>query len=65
MKTIYQSVLITVLSALVLISAFTLIGLLLNFWNESVLNASIALVASLILGFISIAGLSVLIEQKR
>ena len=65
MKTIYNSVLITLLSALILLCAFTLIGLLLNFWNESIVNASIALVASLLIGTISYFGLVVLIDPTK
>ena len=65
MKTIYQSVIITLLAALILASAYTLIGLLLNFWNESVVNASIALMASLLIGTISYFGIVVLIEKRK
>ena len=65
MKTIYKSVLITLLSALILLCAFTLIGLLLNFWNESIVNASIALMASLLIGTISYFGLVVLIDPTK
>ena len=65
MKTIYNSILITLLSALILVSAFTLIGLLLNFWNESIVNASIALMASLLIGTISYFGLDILIDKQN
>ena len=65
MKTIYKSVLITILTSLVLVCAFTLVGLLLNFWNESIGNAALALMASLLIGGISIAGLSVLVEEQK
>ena len=65
MKTIYKSVLITILTSLVLVCTFTLVGLLLNFWNESIGNAALALMASLLIGGISIAGLSVLVEEQK
>lgn len=65
MKTIYKSVLITILTSLVLVCAFTLVGLLLNFWNESTGNAALALMASLLIGALSIAGLSVLVEEQK
>ena len=65
MKTIYKSVLITILTSLVLISSFTILGLLLNFWNESILNASIALIGSLLIGCLAFAGLSVLISEPN
>ena len=65
MKTIYQSILITLLSALILLCAFTLIGLLLNFWNESIVNASLALLSSLLIGTISYFGLDVLIDKQK
>jgi len=65
MKTIYKSVLITILTSLVLVCAFTLVGLLLNFWNESIGNAALALMASLLIGGLSIAGLSVLVEEQK
>jgi hypothetical protein len=64
MKTIYKSVLITILSSLILVCIFTVLGLLLNFWNESVLNAALALISSLLIGSISFAGLSVLVAEK-
>ena len=65
MKTIYQSILITILSILILTCAFTLIGLLLNFWNESIFNASLALMSSLLIGTISYFGLVVLIDNQK
>tara|TARA_R110000782_G_C14696836_1_gene401697 strand:+ start:472 stop:681 length:210 start_codon:yes stop_codon:yes gene_type:complete len=65
MKTIYKSVLITILTSLVLVCTFTLVGLLLNFWNESIGNAALALMASLLIGGLSIAGLSVLVEEQK
>jgi len=61
---IFKSIVVTILTSLILGCAFTLIGLLLNFWNESVINASIALMGSLLIGGISTAGLNVLIEDK-
>jgi|TARA_R110000744_G_scaffold5740_1_gene20291 hypothetical protein len=64
MKTIYKSVLITILSSLILVCIFTVLGLLLNFWNESIGNAALALMASLLIGSISFAGLSVLVAEK-
>jgi len=63
-QTIFKSIVVTILTSLILACAFTLIGLLLNFWNESVINASIALIGSLLIGGISTAGLNVLIEDK-
>jgi len=65
MKTIYNSVLITLLSALILVSAFTLIGLLLNFWNEDIGSAALALMSSLLIGTISYFGIVVLIEKQN
>jgi len=65
MKTIYKSVLITILTSLILVCIFTLVGLLLNFWNESTGNAALALLASLLIGSISFAGLSVLISESN
>tara|TARA_R110000744_G_scaffold202061_5_gene321062 strand:+ start:2067 stop:2273 length:207 start_codon:yes stop_codon:yes gene_type:complete len=65
MKTIYKSVLITILTALVLLAGFVILGLLLNFWNETIYNASIALIGSLLIGCLSFAGLSVLISEPN
>jgi len=52
-------------SALLVVSLYTILGLLLNFWNESTLNASVALMASILIGTLSIVVLDLLIKLSR
>ena len=65
MKTIINSVIITVLCILILGSAYTIVGLILNFWNESIANASIGFMSAVLIGTISFAGVSVLIDKQK
>ena len=64
-KIISNSLGIVGASALLVVSLYTILGLLLNFWNESTLNASVALIASILIGTLSIVVLDLLIKLSR
>tara|TARA_R110002012_G_scaffold10005_5_gene46612 strand:- start:263 stop:475 length:213 start_codon:yes stop_codon:yes gene_type:complete len=64
-KIISNSLGIVGASALLVVSLYTILGLLLNFWNESTLNASVALMASILIGTLSIVVLDLLIKLSR
>ena len=64
-KTIFKSIVVTILTTLILGCVFILIGLILNFWNESVLNAAVGFMGAILIGSISIAGLNVLIDEQN
>jgi hypothetical protein len=52
-------------SALLVVSLYTILGLLLNFWNESTLNASVALMASIMIGTLALVVLDLLIKLSK
>jgi hypothetical protein len=65
LKIIANSFGIVAASALILGSIYVLLGLLLNFWNESTLNASVALIASILIGVLSLVVLDLLIRLSK
>jgi len=65
LKIISNSLGIAMASTFILGSVYTILGLLLNFWNESTLNASVALLASLIIGTLSLVILDLLIKNSK
>jgi len=65
MKTIFHSIIITVLVAFMLGCAFVIMGLILNFWNEDMFSAGLAFVSSLIFGTIAFFGLTELISHHK
>jgi len=64
-KIISNSLGIVGASALLVVSLYTILGLLLNFWNESTLNASVALMAAIIVGTLSLVVLDLLIKLSK
>jgi len=64
-KIISNSLGIVGTSALLVVSLYTILGLLLNFWNESTLNASVALMASILVGTLSLVVLDLLIKLSK
>ena len=65
LKIIGNSLGIVMASTFILGSVYILLGLILNFWNESTLNASVAFIAALLIGTISYFGLVVLIDEQK
>jgi len=63
MKTILKSIFLTTLVAIFCACVFTLLGLILNFWNETLANASLAFIASVVIGTISYFGIDVAIQS--
>ena len=53
MKTIFKSILLTLLVVIFSACIFIIIGLLLNFWNETVLNCLVGLLGALTIGGIT------------
>jgi len=65
MKTIYNSVLTTLLCSVLLGCAFVIVGLVLNFWNEDMFSAGLAFVTCSIIGIIVYFGIIVLVEKQN
>jgi len=65
MKTILKSFVLTILVALFCTCIFTLTGLILNFWNETLINAAAAFTASITIGMICYFGIIQVIESFK
>jgi|TARA_R110000851_G_scaffold293955_1_gene448567 hypothetical protein len=65
LKIIGNSLGIVMASTFILGSVYTLLGLILNFWNESTLNASVAFIAALLIGTLSLIVLDLLIKVSK
>ena len=57
MKTIFKSLVLITLVALFCGCAFVIIGLILNFWNETAMNASLAFLFASMIGTITYFGI--------
>tara|TARA_R110000851_G_scaffold212212_1_gene364903 strand:- start:602 stop:823 length:222 start_codon:yes stop_codon:yes gene_type:complete len=64
-QTILKSIAVTILTSLILGCIFTLVGLILNFWNETVANAAIGFMGAILIGTFSYFGLIVFINDIR
>ena len=63
MKTIFKSLVLVTLVALFCGCAFVIIGLILNFWNETAMNASIAFIGAVMIGTITYFGIDLAISS--
>ena len=57
MRTIFKSIVLITLVALFCACLFVIIGLILNFWNETTINASIAFIVAVMIGTITYFGI--------
>jgi hypothetical protein len=65
MKTILKSIVLTILVALFCTCVFTLTGLLLNFWNETLLNCLTGVIGALTIGVITYFAIIQVIESFK
>ena len=63
MKTILKSIFLTTLVAIFCACVFVLLGLILNFWNETLANASLAFISSMIIGIMCYFGIDIAIQS--
>tara|TARA_R100001244_G_C5111237_1_gene121220 strand:- start:321 stop:527 length:207 start_codon:yes stop_codon:yes gene_type:complete len=65
MKTIFKSVALIILGTVFCFCLFIIIGLVLNFWNETIMTCSASFVGAIMVGAISFAGIDLLYDDIK
>jgi hypothetical protein len=63
-KIILNSIGITILTSLTLGCVYVLVGLILNFWNETITGAAVGFMGAILIGTFSLFLLDILIDKQ-
>lgn len=63
-KIILNSIGITILTSLTLGCVYVLVGLILNFWNETIAGAAVGFMGAILIGTFSLFLLDILIDKQ-
>ena len=59
---VFNSIVVVLLTGIILMSIYTIVGLVLNFWNETTINAALVFTTSIIMGTLSYLLLTTITE---
>ena len=59
---VFNSIGVVLLIGIILMSIYTIVGLVLNFWNETTVNAALVFTTSIIMGTLSYLLLTIITE---
>ena len=59
---VFNSIGVVLLTGIILMSIYTIVGLVLNFWNETTINAALVFTTSIIMGTLSYLLLTIITE---
>ena len=59
---VFNSIGVVLLTGLILMSMYMIVGLVLNFWNETTVNAALVFTTSIIMGTLSYLLLTIITE---
>ena len=59
---VFNSIGVVLLTGIILMSIYTIVGLVLNFWNETTVNAALVFTTSIIMGTLSYLLLTIITE---